>query len=205
MNHKRVQRLYRDEGLTQQCKRPKERRGAAARVVRVMPGAANERRAMDFIHGQHADGTAFRVLSVFDLFTRERVGLVPAIRLRADNVVATLSRLRDERRILAVIQCDNDTKFASVSLDHGCFRNQVRVDFIRPGKPNDNAAIDCFHISFRRECLTQHYFIDVIEAQRHIEQYRSEYKNDQPHSSLGTGPLLGPRGDHRERLQLRLN
>jgi len=75
----------------------------------MIPGAANERWAMDFIHDQLADGTAFRVLSMADLYTRECVGLVPAVRLRADDVIAALNRLRDERGIPAVIQCDNGT------------------------------------------------------------------------------------------------
>jgi putative transposase len=154
VNHKRVQRLYRDEGLTQQRKRPKRRRRAAPRVARLLPGPANERWATDFIHDQLANGTAFRVLSIVDLCTRERVGLVPTIRLRADDVVATLSRLRDERGTPAVIQCDNGTEFTLVALDHGCYWNQVRVDFSRPAKPIDNAAIEGFHNSFRRECLT---------------------------------------------------
>ncbi len=191
VNHKRIQRIYRDEGLTQQRKRPKRpkrRRSAAPRVVRLLLGVANERWAMDFIHDQLADGTAFRVLSIVDLYTRECVGLVPAIRLRADDVVATLSRLRDERGIPAVIQCDNGTEFTSVALDHWCYWNQVRLDFSRPGKPTDNAAIESFHHSFRRECLTQHYFVDISDAQESIEQYRSEYNNDRPHSSLGNVP-----------------
>lgn len=188
VNHKRVQRLYRDEGLTQQRKWPKRRRSAASRVVRVLPGTVNERWAMDFIHDQLADGTAFRVLSIVDLYTRECVGLVPAMRLRAEDVVATLSRLRDERGVPAVIQCDNGTEFTSVALDHWCYWNHVRIDFSRPGKPTDNAAIESFHNSFRRECLTQHYFIDITDAQRSIAQYRSEYNNDRPHSSLGNRP-----------------
>jgi putative transposase len=188
VNHKRVQRLYRDEGLTQQRKRPKRRRSATPRVVRLLPGAANERWAMDFIHYQLADGTAFRVLSIVDLYTRECVGLVPGVRVRADEVVAVLSQLRQKRGVPAVIQCDNGTEFTSVALDHWCYWNQVRLDFSRPGKPTDNAAIESFHNSFRRECLTQHYFIDLTDAQRTIEQYRSEYNNDRPHSSLGNVP-----------------
>ena len=188
VNHKRVQRLYRDEGLTKQRKRPKRRRSATPRVVRLLPGAANERWAMDFIHDQLADGTAFRVLSIVDLYTRECVGLVPGVRVRADEVVAVLSQLRQERGGPAVIQCDNGTEFTSVALDHWCYWNQVRLDFSRPGKPTDNAAIESFHNSFRRECLTQHYFIDLTDAQRTIEQYRSEYNNDRPHSSLGNVP-----------------
>lgn len=62
------------------------------------------------------------------------------------------------------------------------------MDFSRPGKPTDNAAIESFHNSFRRECLTQHYFIDITDAQQVIEQYRSEYNNDRPHSSLSHLP-----------------
>ena len=110
---------------------------------------------------------------------------MPAVRLRADDVFAALNRLRDERGVPAVIQCDNGTEFTSVALDHWCYWNQVRLDFSRPGKPTDNAAIESFHNSFRRECLTQHYFIDISNAQESIEQYRSEYNNDRPHSSLG--------------------
>lgn len=112
VNHKRIQRLYRDEGLTQQRTRPKRRRSAAPRVARMIPGAANERWAMDFMYDQLADGAAFRVLSM----------------------------------------------------------------------------VESFHNSFRRECLTQHYFIDITDAQQQIEQYRSEYNNDRPHSSLGNVP-----------------
>ena len=103
VNHKRVQRLYRDEGLTQQRKRPKRCRSAAARVIRALPGAANERWALDFIHDQLADGTAFRVLSIVDLYTRKCVGLVPGVRLRADDVVAVLSQPRHDRGVPAVI------------------------------------------------------------------------------------------------------
>jgi len=154
-------------------------------VVRVLPGTINERWTMDVIHDQLADGTAFRVLSIVDLYTRERVGLVPAMRLRAEDVVATRSRLRDERGVPAVIPCDNGTEFTSVALDHWCYWNHVRVDFSRPGKPTDNAAIERFHNSVRRECLTQHYAIDLTDAQRSHAQYWSEYNNDRPHSSFG--------------------
>jgi putative transposase len=117
VNHKRVHRLYRDEGLTQQRKRPKRYRSAAPRDVRMRVGAANERWATDFIHDQLAYGTAFRVLSIVDFYTRECVGLMPAMRLRANDVVATLNRLRDKRGIPAVIQCVSDTEFTSVALD----------------------------------------------------------------------------------------
>lgn len=64
----------------------------------------------------------------------------------------------------------------------------MRVDFSRPGKPTDNAVILSFQNSFRRECLTQHYFLDISEGHQHIEQHRFEYNNDRPHSCLGNVP-----------------
>ena len=188
VNHRRVQRLYQDKGLTQQRKRPKRRRSAVPRAARLLPGAANERWAMDFIHDQLAEGTAFRVLSIVDLYTRECVGLVAGLRLRAEDVVATLSRLREERGIPLIIQCDNGSEFTSGALDHWGFWNQVRLDFSQLGKPTDNAAIESFHNSFRREYLTKHYFIHLTDAQRTIEQYRSGYNHNRRHSSSGKVP-----------------
>jgi putative transposase len=86
------------------------------------------------------------------------------------------------------MQCDYGTEVTPVALDHWCYWNQVRLDFNRPGKPTDSAAIERFHDRFRRECLTQHYFFDITDAQRSIEQYRSEYNNDRPHISSGNVP-----------------
>lgn len=158
VNQKRVQRLYRDEGLTQQRKRPKRRRSASTRALRPVPGAPNERWAMEFIHDYLADDSAMRVLSVVDCFTRECVWLIPARRFRDDDVAAHLSRIGATRGLPTVIQCDNGTEFTSVALDHWAYRNHLQLDVSRPGKPTDNAAIERFHNSFRRECLTQHYF-----------------------------------------------
>jgi putative transposase len=188
VNRKRIQRLYRDEGLTQQRKRLKRRKSATRRTVRPIPGAPNERWAMDFIHDYLADGTAMRVLSVVDCFTRECVGFIPARRFRADDVAAHLSRIGASRGLPPVIQCDNGTEFTSVALDHWAYWNHVQLDFSRPGKPTDNAAIESFHNSVRRECLTQHYFMNLTEADDLIERYRWDYNNDRPHSSLGNVP-----------------
>jgi putative transposase len=106
------------------------------------------------------------------------------------KIVAALNRLRDERGVPAVTQCDNGTEFTSVALDCWCYWNQVRLDFSRAGKSTDNAAIESFQSSFRRECLTQHLWIlpDITDAQESTQQYRSECNNDRPYSSLGNVP-----------------
>lgn len=120
-------------------------------------------------------------------------------------MVANLSLLRDYRGISAVIQCHKGTEFTSVAIDHWCNLNQVRADSSRLGKTPDNVASESFHNSFRRDCRTQHSFIDITGARGHIEQYRSEYSNDRLHSSLRTchRPIFGHRGDYLRRLQHR--
>lgn len=185
VNHKRVRRLYREEGLTQQTKRPKRRKSALVRQIRPVPSAPNERWAMDFIHDTFADGTSFRVLSVIDCYTRECVALVPRTRFRGEDVAACLSAVQQQRGLPPVIQADNGTEFTSRAFDHWAYWNQVRIDFSRPGKPTDNAAVESFHNAVRRECLTLHHFLHLTDAQRILDNYRAEYNNFRPHSSLG--------------------
>ncbi len=111
-DHTRVQRIYRDKGLTQQRTRRKRHRSATSRVVRLLPGT------LDFIRDQFADGKAFLVLSIVDLYTREFVGSVSTLRLRAGIVVGALNIRRDVCGFRAVVQCDTDNEFTSVEHDH---------------------------------------------------------------------------------------
>lgn len=184
INHKLVHRLYTEDGLTQKRKGLKRRKSAVVRVLRPQPVAPNERWAMDFIHDTLASGNTIRVLSVVDVFTRECVALVPQLRFHGEDVARCLSIAGTERGLPAVIQADNGTEFTSKALDHWAYWNHVRLDFSRPGKPTDNAHIESFHNSVRRECLTQHYFIDLEDAERALDTYREEYNNFRPHSSL---------------------
>jgi putative transposase len=84
-----------------------------------------------------------------------------------------------------VINCDNGTEFTSRVLDHWAWANGVRRDFSRPGTPTDNAMIEAFNASVRRECLSEHYFSTVAEAQVVLRTYRDDYNNHRPHRSLG--------------------
>lgn len=184
VNHKRVRRLYRDEGLTQKRVGPRRRKSATVRVLRPQARAANERWAMDFIHDRLATGEAIRILSVVDVFSRECVLLVPQMRFRGDDVARCLSVAGVTRGLPAVIQADNGSEFTSRAVDHWAYWNDVRLDFSRPGKPTDNAHIESFHNSVRRECLTQCYFIDLADAAHALDAYRDDYNNVRPHSSL---------------------
>lgn len=188
VNRKRVLRLYREEGLALRRTRPKRRRSAVARVAPTLARSANERWAMDFVHDTLAGGHSIRVLAVLDVYTRECVALVAQPVFRGEDVARILSLAGDARKLPEMISVDNGTEFTSRSLDHWAYWNKVQLDFSRPGKPTDNAFIESFNSSLRRECLSQHYFIDLHDAQRTLDVWKDDYNNTRPHSSLDNQP-----------------
>jgi putative transposase len=89
---------------------------------------------------------------------------------------------------------DNGSEFTSKALDYWAYWNRVKLDFSRPGKPTDNAHIEAFDGSFRRECLSQHWFADLEEARSILHHWKDEYNNLRPHSSLRLPPPSHYRG-----------
>ncbi len=188
INRKRVYRLYTEEGLTLKQRRPARRRSGVVRSVRPALTGPNERWAMDFVHDTLADRTSVRVLAVIDLFRRECVALVAQRQFRGTDVARVLAAAGAARRLPGIIQCDQGTEFTSVTLDHWAYWNQVRLDFSRPGKPGDNTLCEAFNGSLRRECLSQHYFVSLTDAQHALDRWRDEYNNVRPHRSLAYQP-----------------
>ncbi len=185
VNQKRVYRLYTEEGLTLKRKRPKRHRSSAVRVLRPTPSRPNEQWAMDFMHDTLAAQEPIRVLTAIDLCTRECVALVAAKSFRGSDVARLLSEAGSTRGALpARIRVDNGTEFTSKALDHWAYWNQVQLDFSRPGKPGDNAFIESFNATVRRECLSQHWFVSLEDAQRTLDGFRDDYNNTRPHRSL---------------------
>jgi putative transposase len=140
---------------------------------------------MDFMSDALASGQKLRVLTVVDTFTRECVALEVGTQFRGQDVARVLTRLGATRGLPTVIQCDNGTEFTSRALDHWAWTSKVTLDFSRPGKPTDNATIESFNASVRRECLSEHYFSTLAEAEIVLGIFRDEYNNHRPHSSLG--------------------
>lgn len=185
VNHKLVYRLYREEGLSLRRKRPRRRRSAVRRAQTALPAGPNERWAMDFVHDTLASGQALRVLAVVDVHTRECVALRAGRGFTGEHVAAILSDAGAERTALPdLVSVDNGTEFTSKSLDHWAFWNRVQLDFSRPGKPTDNAHIEAFNSVLRRECLSQHWFVDLEDAQQVLDRWRADYNNVRPHGSL---------------------
>jgi putative transposase len=195
VNHKRVERLYGEEGLQLRRKRPRRRRSAVARGPRLIAQRANQIWAMDFVHDTLADGSLLRVFTLIDSYRRECLAVVPQRRFRGEDVARILSAIGTARGLPTRITVDNGTEFTSRALDAWAYWNHVQLDFSRPGKPVDNTFIEAFNGSLRRECLSQHWFASLTEAERILEAWRQDYNIERPHSSLGDdSPLTRRRG-----------
>ncbi len=185
VNHKLVERLYREEGLSLRRKKPRRRKSAVRRQVPERPKRPNERWAMDFMHDTLADGRTLRVLTVLDVYSRECVALVAGRGFSGKDVGKILTKAGKERDGLPeMISVDNGTEFTSKALDHWAYSHQVELNFSRPGKPGDNPHIEAFNSVVRRECLTQHWFLDLEDARKELDRWRLDYNTVRPHGSL---------------------
>lgn len=183
VNHKRVYRLYREEGL----KLRKRRRRARAHIERVplsKPSRADERYSMDFMRDTLSDGRVFRTLNIVDDYTRECLAIEVDTSLPGARVVRVLERLATAGRQPTHLIVDNGPEFASKALDQWAARRGVALRFIDPGKPIQNAFIESFNGKFRDECLSQHWFISLEEARNVSEGWRVDYNEQRPHQSL---------------------
>jgi len=186
INHKRVLRLYREEGLNLRAKRPRRHVSAARRLERTLAERANEVWAMDFVSDALFNGKRFRALTVVDAFTRECLAIRVDQNLRGDDVVAVLEQQLFLRGTApGRIRVDNGPEFVSRVLDHWAYRHGVTLDFSRPGKPTDNAYIESFNGRFRDECLNTHWFLSLDDARAKIEAWRRDYNEGRPHTALG--------------------
>lgn len=181
-NHKRIRRLYRSEGLA--VRRRAKKKVSQQRVP--MPAAArpNEQWAMDFVRDTLSDGRAFRALTLVDTCTRECPAIEVDVSLGAERVVAVLERLAITRALPERIVLDNGPEFQSRALDAWAHQRGVKLAFIRPGKPVENAFIESFNGRLRDECLNQHWFLSLSDARRTIESWRVGYNTARPHRGL---------------------
>jgi putative transposase len=185
VNHKRVRRIYREEGLSMRLRPPKRRRSAVVRSERPIAAAANESWSMDFMHDVLSDGRKIRLLTIVDNFTRENVALEVDFGFKAAQVVEVLRRVSAERQVPQRIRVDNGPEFVSKQLDQWAYWNKVELDFSRPGKPTDNAFIESFNNRVRQELLNPNWFSSLFDAQARAAAWRQDYNANHPHSSLG--------------------
>jgi len=185
INHKRVYRLYREEGLSLRLKRPRRHVSAANRERQPAATTPNALWSMDFVSDALFDGRRLRALTVVDAFTREALAIEVDQGIKGDQVVAVMTRLALIRGAPRTIRVDNGPEFVSKALDRWAYENGVTLDFSRPGKPTDNAFVESFNGRLRDECLNAHWFLSLADAKSKIEAWRRQYNESRPHTALG--------------------
>lgn len=184
INHKRVYRLYRLEGLMMRPKKPRRHVTAKRRMERVEAIAPNEGWSMDFMSDELFNRQRIRLLTLVDNFTRESLAIEVDTHLGGHRVVEVLQRIGTERTLPKTIRVDNGPEFISKILDQWAYLNGVELDFSRPGKPTDNALIEAFNGRFRQECLNENWFLSLEDAREKVEGWREEYNKRRPHGAL---------------------
>ena len=190
VNHKRVERIWRREGLKVPTKQPKRGRlwlndGSC---IRLRPGWRNHVWAYDFVQARTHDGKAFRMLTVIDEFTRECHAIEVARRLRHDDVLACLTALFTRYGPPNHIRSDNGSEFTASAVREWLQRVGVKTLYIEPGSPWENGYNESFNGKLRDELLNGEIFYTLKEAKVLIEQWRNHYNTIRPHSALGYRP-----------------
>ena len=186
VNDKRIQRLWRDEGLkVPYRKRKQPLRGIGTAVGVMSPLAPNALWALDFQFDVTVDGRILKLLNIVDEYTRECPAIVVERSIDADRVVATLDRLAVHRGAPAFVRFDHGPEFIAYAVADWCRFNSVATVFIDPGSPWQNAWIESFNGRLRDELLNSWQFDSLLEAQVIIEDWRIDYNQHRPHSAHG--------------------
>lgn len=184
VNHQRTERLsYRTLGLSLRKQR-KKKRPSHGRIMMPPPAHPNDRWSMDFVHDQCRDGRRIKCLTLGDDCTREALAIDVARSLRGVHVVAALDRIAAPRGYPTRLVMDHGTALTCLAMEDWATTHGVKLDFIDPGKPVQNAYRESFNGRFRDACLNQEMFRDLADAQRKIADWRSLYNNVRPHSAL---------------------
>jgi putative transposase len=190
VNHKRVERIWRQEGLKVPQKQPKRGRlwlndGSC---IRLRPERKNHVWSYDLMAARTQDGRAFRILTILDEYTRECLSITVARRITAQDVIYQLGELFLERGIPEHIRSDNGPEFTARAIRQWLKDLGVKTLYIEPGSPWENGYIESFNGKLRDELLNVEIFTTLFEAQVLIENWRKDYNQIRPHSALGYRP-----------------
>ncbi len=190
VNHKRVERIWRREGLRVPKKQPKRSRlwlndGSC---VRLRPEHRNHVWSYDFVMARTSNGRPLRMLNIIDEYTRECLCIKVARKITAQDVLEELFDLIVEKGLPDHIRSDNGPEFTAKAVREWLSKIGVQTLFIEPGSPWENGYIESFNGKFRDELLNGEIFTTLLEARVLIENWRREYNHIRPHSSLGFRP-----------------
>lgn len=182
VNIKHTTRLYTEEKL--QLRNRKKKKLDRPRQPMVVPIDKDIRWSMDFVSDQLSNGRRYRVLNVKDDYSKELVGQLVAFSIGGHQVARFLDELIELRSKPDQITCDNGTEFTSKAMFFWQKNSGVKLAFIQPGKPQQNAFVESLNGRFRQECLNQHWFRSLEEARQIIDDWRYHYNHERPHSTL---------------------
>jgi len=190
VNHKRVERIWRSEGLKVPKKQPKRARLwlTDGTCIRRRPEYRNHVWSYDFVAERTQDGKALKMLTLIDEYSRECLAIDVERSLKSFQVLERLGDLFLERGTPAYIRSDNGPEFTANLIRDWLQRLGVQTLFIEPGSPWENGYVESFNGKFRDECLNGELFYTLGEAKILIERWRREYNTIRPHSSLGYRP-----------------
>jgi putative transposase len=190
VNHKRVERIWRQEGLKVPKRQPKRGRlwlndGSC---IRKRPEYRHHVWSYDFVYERTHDGRALRLLTVIDEYSREALAIEVGRKLNSQDVLRTLARLFIRHGTPKYIRSDNGSEFTAKAVRKWLGRLRVKTLFIEPGSPWENGYIESFNGKLRDELLNRELFTSLWEAEVLVERWRKEYNQVRPHSSLGYRP-----------------
>ena len=183
VNWKKLYRLYREERLTVR-KRGGRKRALGTRAPMSIPQEPNQRWSLDFVSDSLQDGRRFRVLCVIDDFSRECLATVVDNSLSGERVVRELDRVAEVRGYPLMVVSDNGTELTSNAVLKWQENHVVEWHYIAPGKPMQNGFVESFNGRLRDECLNEHVFTSYVQARNIIEDWRNDYNQNRPHTSL---------------------
>jgi len=185
VNHKRVERLWKDEGLPLPRKL-RNYREYTPNWERPAEGTRpNEVWSLDFVHHRTEHGQMLKMLTVIDEFSRECLEIRVEKQMKHDTVMETLDELMFERGAPSYLRSDNGAEFIAAPLQQWLRLKGVKPIHIEPGHPWQNGYIESFNGKFRDECLNQELFYSRAETQIIVDKFRNSYNSERPHSALG--------------------
>lgn len=183
-NHKRVYRIYRELELNLRIK-PKKRLAREKPEPLAEPQAMNQVWSMDFMHDQLSDGRCIRLFNVIDDFNREGLGIEVDFSLPSERVIRSLERIVEWRGKPGTIRCDNGPEYVSGALLTWANRHAIRLEYIQPGKPQQNAYVERYNRTVRYDWLAHYLFDTIEEVQDFATRWLWTYNHERPNMALG--------------------
>lgn len=183
-NHKRVYRIYRELELNLRIK-PRKRLIREKPMALVEPVAINQCWSMDFMHDQLQNGRSFRLLNVIDDFNREGLGIEVDFSLPTTRVIRALNQIIEWRGKPKQIRCDNGPEYISGELVKWAEKNKIKLLYIQPGKPQQNAYVERYNRTVRYDWLAQTLFDSLDDVQEQATRWLWQYNNQRPNMALG--------------------